>query len=148
MLECSSALNFDYLTIAAASKAKLNRRRSVMWDIFWYLSQQNNINAARAQAEQSGDRAAAAEQRVRELEHRVEQLALACMGMWSLLGARAGLKDDDLRAEMKRIDAMDGITDGRAAHAMVKCPACGRTVSPRQGKCMYCGAACPQSKAF
>jgi hypothetical protein len=123
-------------------------REAIMWELFWLWQQQNDINDARSQAQRSGDRAAAAEQRVRDLERRVEHLALACMSMWSLLRDRSGLSDEQLRAQMQKIDEADGVADGRAGPTLIQCPACGRNVFARRGRCMYCGAACGGAEAF
>ncbi len=95
-------------------------------------------SGAGRQAAEATSKAQAAEMRVRELEHRVEHLAAACSAMWSLLKSQTGLTDQQLQAKIPSQDA----------NAMVQCPGCGRRVSPRHGKCMYCGTACTDPSAF
>jgi hypothetical protein len=119
-----------------------------MWDPFWTFGPSISSFGASQQATEATNRAEAAEMRVRDLEHRVERLALACNAMWNLLRTQSGLTDQQLQEKIKQIDAADGVTDGRAAHAMVQCPGCGRSVSPRRGKCIYCGANCGDPSAF
>lgn len=118
-----------------------------MWDPFWTFGPPMGFGSD-SQATDAANRADSALQRVKQLEHRVERLALACSAMWSLLQTHSGLTDQQLHEKIAQIDATDGVVDGRIGHAMVHCPNCGRTVSPRRGKCMYCGAACGDQSAF
>jgi uncharacterized OB-fold protein len=66
--------------------------------------------------------------------------------MWSLLRNQTGLTDQQLQEKIQQTDAADGV----AGHArnMLQCPGCGRQVSPRRGKCIYCGTACGEASAF
>ena len=118
-----------------------------MWDPFWTFGPPM-MGFGNDQASNAASRADAAQQRVKELEHRLERLALACSAMWSLLQTHTGLTDEQLQEKIKQIDAADGVVDGRLGRAMLHCPGCGRSVSPRRGKCIYCGAACGGQSAF
>ena len=119
-------------------------RETIMWDPFWTFGPMTGFGST--QATEATNRANAAEMRVRELEHRVERLALACNAMWSLLRTQTGLTDQQLQEKIQQTDAADGV----AGHArnMQQCPGCGRQVSPRKGKCIYCGTACGEASAF
>ena len=113
-----------------------------MFDPFWSLGPTMWDYGAGQTATEANNRAGAAELRVRELEHRVERLALACNAMWSLLRTQTGLTDQQLQAKIQQIDAVDG------ARHPVQCGGCGRQIIPRHGKCMYCGTACGDPSAF
>ena len=79
-------------------------------------------------------------QTVVELEERVDTLVLTCMAMWSLLRQSSDLSEDDLMDRVREIDLMDGVEDGKVTKHVAKCTQCGRVMSPRHTKCMYCGA--------
>lgn len=94
------------------------------------------------QPQTSGDSdpSTAVKQRFHDLEKRLDHLVLANMAMWSLLSQRAGVTEAELRAEMERIDLLDGVQDGRVTPTPTLCSACGRTISARSSRCLYCGA--------
>jgi hypothetical protein len=112
-----------------------------MWDPFWTFGPGINLGSSR-DAAQATSKANAAEQRVRELEHRVQRLALACNAMWSLLKVQTGLTDDQLREAVEQIDK--AVMEAPAP----QCAGCGRRLTRRQGKCMYCGAVNGNAPAF
>lgn len=93
------------------------------------------MEAGRAQGEAM--RAAAA---VRYLEQRVDQLSLVCMAMWSLLRDQTNLTEEQLAERVRQIDLLDGNEDGKFVKEIAKCDKCGRVMSPRHPRCMYCGA--------
>ena len=82
------------------------------------------------------------------LEDRLERLSLVCMAMWSLLQDKTDLKEQDLLDRVRTIDLMDGVEDAKATRTIQKCASCGRTMSPRHRKCLYCGAAKFTDSAF
>jgi hypothetical protein len=118
-----------------------------MWDPFWTFGPMMWDSGAGQKATEASNRADAAQQRVAELEHRVERLALACNAMWTLLRNQTGLTDQQLQEKIQQIDASDGVVNGRVRN-LIQCPTCGRQVSPRRGKCMYCGSVCGEASAF
>lgn len=74
------------------------------------------------------------------LEHRVDKLTLICMAMWSFLSEKTGVTEEQLIERVKQIDLMDGVADGKLHRQIAKCSQCGRVMSPRHSKCLYCGA--------
>lgn len=100
-------------------------------------------SAARAQTAASGAR-----RDVAHLEDRLERLSLVCMAMWSLLQDKAKLSEEELLERVRLIDTVDGVKDGKATRGISKCSACGRTMSPRHRKCIYCGQGRLASSAF
>ena len=103
---------------------------------------------ARAKSEIARARASAAQSKALEasnanmsLEKRVNKLSLVCMALWSLLSETCGLTEEDLMARVRQIDLMDGVEDGKLEHQKVsQCANCGRTMSTRHQRCLYCGA--------
>lgn len=90
-----------------------------------------------------------ARQEARHLDDRLEKLLLVNVALWSLLQEKTGLTEADLMERVRLLDEMDGQADGKAERAKVtSCGACGRPVSARQAKCMYCGAQKKVSSAY
>lgn len=85
---------------------------------------------------------------VEDLEDRLERLSLVCMAMWSLLQDKTNLTEEDLLQRVQMLDLMDGTADGKATRTVQKCHKCGRTMSPKHRKCLYCGASETHESAF
>lgn len=104
------------------------------------------------QEELAGERSARtaldAKRGIRHLQDRVDRLTLVNMAMWSLLKDKMGVTEEDLISRMVEIDISDGRPDGKVTVGVRKCGKCGRTLSPRHRKCLYCGAADLRATAF
>ena len=74
------------------------------------------------------------------LQGQVDRLALAVEALWTLLRDKTGITDDELRDRIRDIDLKDGKLDGKVSRAPSTCQACGRVVSKRHRRCLYCGA--------
>lgn len=74
------------------------------------------------------------------LEDRIERLSLVCMAMWTLMRDKTNLSEHDLLERVKTLDLMDGKEDGQASRSVQKCSKCGRVMSSRHQRCLYCGA--------
>jgi hypothetical protein len=80
------------------------------------------------------------------LASRVDQLELACAGLWKLLKDKHGYADEELVKAVRDVDESDGQVDGRYHPVQASCPACGRKALTRaRGKCLWCGAEMPSS---
>lgn len=84
----------------------------------------------------------------RFLQERIDHLTLVCMAMWSIIQDKTDVTEQDLLERVKKIDLMDGKEDGKADRSIQKCPNCGRVMSPRHRKCIYCGAERLEQSAF
>jgi len=117
-----------------------------MSNVFWGMGAgaAGESAAQRARADMSA-RAAASHAREAQsesmfLEKRLDKLTLICMALWSLLSEKVQLTEEDLMERVKTIDLMDGEADGKLKRQIAKCAQCGRVMSPRHAKCIYCGA--------
>ena len=107
--------------------------------IFWGIPEPpfgDSVNTARY----AGDTRSARNDAARSAA-RVDRALLACEALWSLIRDKFGLTDEDLIHRMNDIDLSDGRLDGKVQKAAYACPSCGRTISRRIPKCMYCGQA-------
>ena len=116
--------------------------------MLWGMRDSIRIRQASAAADTATARAQRADTRTQDLEVRLEKLTLVCSAMWELLAERAELTEADLLDKVQDIDLRDGHVDGKMTKTANTCPQCGRVMSPRHAKCMYCGAADLSATAF
>jgi hypothetical protein len=119
-----------------------------MIELFWDLYQQKQINDVTRTAISGAGDARRAQTDVRLLETRVDALMLANTAMWSILRDRLKVTDDELNSRIRDIDLRDGRLDGKVATTVGVCSACGRAMSPRHPRCIYCGAEALNAKPF
>lgn len=74
------------------------------------------------------------------LEDKVDRLALICRAMWELIRERYNLSEEALFDKVTEVDLLDGSLDGKVRIPPKKCSRCGRTVSKRHMRCIYCGS--------
>lgn len=77
---------------------------------------------------------------LRLMGDRLDKLVLVNMAMWSLLQERAGVTEEQLIKKMEEIDLQDGVADGKVTHDNQNCGNCGRTISQRHRRCLFCGS--------
>jgi hypothetical protein len=119
-----------------------------MINLFWNLYQQGQISRLQSDSRSSGSETEfiarrEASQQVQELHERLDRTVMAMHAMWTLMAERTNLTQEDLVKRVTEIDAQDGVVDGRITPRQVKC-ACGATVSPKFGRCLFCGKECPR----
>ena len=111
-----------------------------MLDLLWDLHQERRISDAQDGASEAARKATDFQERVRDLEDRLDRMLLQNMAIWSLLRDRLGLADEHLLARVQKIDLQDGVADGKVTKTSATiCPRCQRTFSPRHRRCLYCG---------
>jgi len=108
-------------------------------DLIWDIYLQRQINDANASANQAHQKATDQQYHIKQLEQSIDKLVLINMAIWNLLKTKTGLTEADLLKEMETIDLRDGVADGRITPSASLCPKCGRTVSSRHKRCLYCG---------
>lgn len=107
--------------------------------MFWDLYQQGQIYRAQSDATRAEFKATSVEKDLRQIYDRIDSLALTCQAMWELIRERTTLTDDDIEGRMQQIDLRDGKADGRMNAPVFECTDCGRSVSRRHFRCLYCG---------
>ena len=108
----------------------------------------STTGAAETVANMAESKAQRARNDVQHIEQRLDQLVLANMALWSLLQEKTGLTEQDLLDRVQEIDLADGQADGKARKPPVKCAECGRMMSPRHKRCIYCGTERQDYSAF
>ena len=73
------------------------------------------------------------------VDERVSHLALLCRAMFELIQERTDISNEDLAKKMEEVDLRDGHADGKISTVVKKCSQCGRTISPKFNRCLYCG---------
>ena len=109
--------------------------------LFWGTQAELASGKAKVQAEAATRKATALAGRVRDLTERVEKLTIISMALWTFVKQATGLADKDLMDKFRQIDLLDGREDGRVApdHEVAQCPKCGRAMSRRHARCLFCG---------
>ena len=74
-----------------------------------------------------------------DLCDRIDKLIITCQAMWEIIKENSDLQDEDLIAKIQEIDLRDGTEDGKITIQIAKCKSCGRTLSRKHNKCLYCG---------
>lgn len=116
--------------------------------VLLHMAQARDIGEAKAAAHRGTAKAIDAKRNVKFVEDRLDRLTLVNMAMWSLLKDKLGVTEEDLISRMVEIDITDGRADGKVTVGVRKCGKCGRTLSPRHRKCLYCGATDLRATAF
>ncbi len=116
--------------------------------MLWEMYQQRGIHAAKSSASRAESKAQNVGRTIQLLEGKVDALALTCQAMWELLRDRSKLTEDDLIAKVNEIDLRDGREDEKMSTGGVPCSNCGRIVSKRHERCIYCGEDVDKEHAF
>ena len=121
---------------------------SLFWGTAFPISQRahNPVDDVLAAADRK--QAERASRQAQHFAERIDRLTLICMSLWSLLREKTYLTEKDLLERVHKIDLADGKADGKASRQIAKCPQCGRTMSPRHARCLYCGAQGLKVSAF
>lgn len=109
----------------------------------WDLYQQYQIHELQGRVSAAGSSASAAERSARtipDIDERIARLALLCRAMFELMQEVApGVTEEKLSAKVIEIDLRDGQEDGRMMPKAKRCPKCEAMMSPKFGRCLFCG---------
>jgi hypothetical protein len=115
--------------------------------ILWEMDRKGTIRKTKGPAKSPAEPEVAARGGADPLEERFERLLLASRAMWELLREKTGLSEEDLLRKVEELDLSDGRLDGRIC-TLVVCANCGKRISARNARCLYCGAPQARRKAF
>jgi hypothetical protein len=115
------------------------------WSGMQNVGEQYADAAADALASEKGRKANAS---LQHLEARVDKLVLVCRSMWELVRDNTSLTEDDLMNKVLELDLQDGVADGKMKLGVQQCAHCGRAMSPRHARCLYCGREDVTNEAF
>ena len=98
-----------------------------------------------AQSDAQGAREAAM-----ALEDNIDNLAHICRAMFEIIQQTSGVTDEQLATKIHELDAQARQTDGQttAVQPGKICPKCGATISPKFGRCLFCGYQDPTASPF
>ena len=109
----------------------------MLWDLYQqYRIGQLDEKIDRVQGRSSSDNLA--RDAAFRLEEKLDRLALITRAMFELL-ADAGITEEKLSAKVVEIDVRDGTKDGRMTPQPKRCPKCEAMISPKFGRCLFCG---------
>ncbi|MDT8391790.1 MAG: hypothetical protein RRC34_14915 [Lentisphaeria bacterium] len=107
--------------------------------LFWEAHQQSRISSAKAGSQRAENKADRLDDRVRNLERKMERMALTSQALWELLRDNTEFNEDDIITKITEIDLRDGEANGRMGHSVMTCPSCQRPSNSERGTCLYCG---------
>jgi len=108
----------------------------MLWEAYQYRA----IHDASSKASNAQAKAENFTHAVRQLEGKLDALALTCQALWEILRDRTKLTEVELIEKITEIDLRDGKEDSRMGTRGAPCPRCNRVLSRRHDNCMYCGA--------
>ena len=111
---------------------------SFLWDAYQQV-QIRDLNARIDRVQDAAAREEAAHRVAIELEQKVNRLALICRAMFELVQQSTGITDAQLAAKIREVDERDGQADGLMTPRGRLCPECGAMMSPKFGRCLFCG---------
>jgi hypothetical protein len=109
-----------------------------IWDFYqsYQISQlRNQVSDART----SGTQDVVARDAAFRLEEKIDRLALICRAMFELMEESHGISEEQLRRKIVEVDIRDGQADNRMAVQPKRCPKCDAMMSPKFGRCLFCG---------
>jgi hypothetical protein len=111
--------------------------------MFWDLYQHYQIDQLNKKIDRAATPAAVdspTRRAIVHLEERADKLALVCTALFELMQeSNPDLSLDRLRRKITEIDLRDGQVDGRVTPKPRRCPQCEAAMSPRFGRCLFCG---------
>lgn len=119
----------------------------MLWDLIQHY-QIGQLGAKVDRMHDASNREAIARDANLQLADKVEGLALVTRALFELLQESTGVSEDQLRAKITEIDLRDGQADGRMTPKPKKCPKCDAMMSPRFGRCLFCGEEDTSKPAF
>jgi hypothetical protein len=119
-----------------------------LWNIVQAVQIKNLSNRAVLSDTQAEAHRGAARRDSEALADDLDRLRLVTEALWSFVGERLGVTEQELVARIQAIDLADGVADGRSTARPRPCPSCRAMVPADRAACQFCGAATPGQRAF
>lgn len=119
-----------------------------MFDFLFDIHQQARIDEIGQTVKKTEQTTGDVREEVKELEKRVDRLALLSQALWELLRTHSDVTDVHLRAKIDEIDRRDGRKDGKISPMLSNCPKCGKPMNCAISGCAYCGGTNPRQNVF
>ncbi len=116
--------------------------------LFYAAMQHGAISQAKSEASSARSKADNLSFTIRSLEEKIDQMALKCQALWELVRDTTDLTDADIVKKICDVDLRDGVLDGKMTKAGQKCLGCGRTISAKHNRCLYCGEFAQSDEIF
>jgi hypothetical protein len=110
----------------------------MLWDLIQHY-QLRQLDAKLDRLQDNSHQESSARDANKHLVDKVEGLALITRALFELLQEATGVSEQRLREKITEIDLRDGQADGRMTRKPKKCPKCDAMMSPRFGRCLFCG---------
>jgi hypothetical protein len=110
----------------------------MLWDLIQHY-QIGQLDAKLDRLQDASSQESIAREANKHLAEKVEGLALITRALFELLQEATGVSEQRLRAKITEIDLRDGQADGRMTRLPKRCPKCDAMMSPRFGRCLFCG---------
>jgi hypothetical protein len=107
-----------------------------LWDVYQHMQLRGVRTAQHASDRESLARDHRQEERIDEVDDRVDRLLVLTEALWQLCRDRLGMSDDDLST------AVQALLDQRAMEAAagpLRCTSCQAAVPRDMERCQYCG---------
>lgn len=114
-----------------------------LWTGYGVYRALEQSNAAQESASDARRSSRDAVHRVNDLENDVQRLLLITQALWTIVQDELNLTDDQLAERVREIDLSDGRLDGKVRQDIQNCPQCGRSMSRRHRRCLFCGTDAP-----
>ena len=116
-------------------------------DIYDFV-QNRQIAEAKNSAQRAQSQSDRMREDLREARRRIDRLCLINQALWECIRDKIAVSEEDLLDTMTEIDLRDGTLDGKMSATASSCPQCGRPMSSKHHKCLYCGYQGEKPHAF
>ena len=119
-----------------------------IWDVYQQVQIHNLNKSAEASNEFTAETVAGVRTSVRQLDDKVDRLALICRAMYELIRESSDISDEQLAAKVTEVDLRDGKADGKMTPQQKDCPECDAKICARFNRCLFCGYKDPSGDVF
>jgi hypothetical protein len=98
------------------------------------------LNEAQDSAGRAARQGTELKSEIKSLEAKLSTLATACQAMWELLRDKSSLTEEQIQSKIEQLSGQMG--------EALQCPQCGRQVSRKKNRCLFCGIEAESDRVF